>query len=97
MADGRLAAAREALDRLIGRLDPQDSLGVVAFDEVQVVAPAGPLVDKEAVRRRVRELEPGGLTNLSGGYLRGVQEARRASSDRGASSCCSPTAWPTRA
>src|ERR671923_1371197 len=48
MADGRLAAAKQALDALVARLDPADNFGMVTFDDaVAVRVPAGPLVDKE--------------------------------------------------
>jgi len=85
MGGGRLAAAQGALDRLVGRLDPRDQLGVVCFDdEVSVVVPSGPVADKAEIRRRVRSIGPGGMTNLSSGYLRGIQEARRAANGAGA-------------
>ena len=81
----RLAAARSALAALVDRLDPADRLGVVAFDDqVQVVVPAGPLMDRAAARRAVLGIGAGGMTNLSGGLLRGLQEARRASDRAGA-------------
>lgn len=32
MADGRLAAALQAIDSLLGRLEPEDRLGLVIFD-----------------------------------------------------------------
>ena len=84
MADGRLEAAKDALEALIARLDPSDNFGLVTFDdEVEVSIPAGPLADKEAVRQAIRSIWPGGMTNLSGGYLRGIQEARRVADGRG--------------
>ncbi len=85
MADGRLEAAKDALEALIARLDPTDNFGLVAFDdEIQVVVPAGPLADKRPAREAIRSLWPGSMTNLSGGYLRGIQEARRIADGRGA-------------
>ena len=85
MAEGRLAAAQGALDRLVGRLDPRDRLGVVCFDdEVSVVVPSGPVADKGDIRRRILSIRPGGMTNLSSGYLRGIQEARRGANGAGA-------------
>jgi len=85
MSGDRLAAARQALEALVARLDPADAFGLVAFDdEVQVPVPAAPLADKAAVVAAIRALGPGGMTNLSGGYLRGLQEARRASGSGGA-------------
>ncbi len=81
----RLGAARRALADLIDRLDPADRLGVVAFDDtVSVVVPAGPITDKVAAREAVLSIPSGGMTNLSGGLLRGFQEARRAAGASGA-------------
>jgi Ca-activated chloride channel family protein len=85
MEGGALEAALTALDALVARLDPADRFGLVVFDDtVDVVVPAGPLVDKAAVREALRGVVPGGTTNLSGGYLRGLQEARRVSVGGGA-------------
>ena len=85
MSGERLDAAKEALVRLVDRLDPTDRFGVVAFDdEVQVVVPAGGLAHKHAARHAIASLFPGGMTNLSAGLLRGMQEARRVASDGGA-------------
>jgi Ca-activated chloride channel family protein len=85
MAGERLEAARRALRALVDRLGPQDSLGIVAFDDaVQVVLPAAPLRTKEAARHAIAAISPGGLTNLSAGLLRGLQEARRAAGPAGA-------------
>ena len=84
MGDGRLEAAKEALEALIARLDPADNFGLVVFDDqVQVAVPAGPLTDKDRVRALIRGIWPGGMTNLSGGYLRGIQEARRVAGANG--------------
>ena len=81
----RLDAAKRALVALIDRLDPGDRFGLVAFDDgVQVVAPAGPLADKLALKQAVASVYSGGMTNLSGGLLRGLQEAKRVATDSGA-------------
>jgi Ca-activated chloride channel homolog len=78
MGDGRLEAAKLAIVSLLGKLDPTDNFGLVAFDSaVGVIAPAGPLTNKAMVADQVRHLYPGSMTNLSGGYFRGIQEARR--------------------
>ncbi len=85
MAGERLDAALAALDALVVRLDPTDAFGLVAFDDqVQVVVPAGPLFDTAAVREAIAAVTPGGMTNLSAGYLRGLQEARRVAGPGGA-------------
>jgi hypothetical protein len=88
----RVAAAGErrytalvALDRLVSRLDARDRFGLVAFDDtVSVVVPAGELHDRHLVRRAIASIDAGSTTNLSAGYARGVQEARRVATDAGA-------------
>ena len=78
MAGSRLDGARRGLIDLVDRLDPADNFGVVAFDNhVRIVVPAGPLTDRSAVKHRIGAIHPGGSTDLSSGYLRGVQEATR--------------------
>ena len=78
-ADGRLESAQHALAALVDRLGPADRFGLVCFDdEVAVTVPAGPVADKAALKARIAGVLPGGSTNLSGGLLRGLQEARRA-------------------
>jgi len=85
MAGDRLEGAKAALIALVDRLDPADNLGVVAFDnQVQIVVPAGPLTNKAAVKQAIAEVDAGGSTDLSAGYLRGLQEARRVCGPGGA-------------
>ncbi|WP_306366404.1 VWA domain-containing protein [Nocardiopsis sp. CC223A] len=85
MQGGRLAGAVQALLGLVDRLDPSDDFGLVVFDtQARVVVPCGPLTDKPAARRAIGELRANGGTDLSSGLLRGVQEARRAGGERGA-------------
>lgn len=85
MAGERLYTALVAIDRLVARLDARDRFGLVAFDDtVNVVVPAGELHDKHLVRRAIATIDAGAMTNLSAGYARGVQEARRVSTNAGA-------------
>jgi Ca-activated chloride channel family protein len=85
MSGGRLTGAKTALTGLIDRLDPRDHFGLVVFDNrVDVAVPAGRLTDKAAVKRAIAGLQTGGSTDLSGGYLRGLQEARRVAGAAGA-------------
>jgi len=68
---GRLEGAKTALLTLIDQLSPTDRFGVVTFDDaVRVDVPAGPLTDKPAVKRGIAQIQPGGTTDLSSGYLR---------------------------
>jgi Ca-activated chloride channel family protein len=85
MSGDRLVAAKLALVDLITRLAPTDNFGVVIFDdEVDVVIPAGPLSDKVGACLAIASIEAGGSTNLSAGYFRGLQEARRVCGPAGA-------------
>jgi Ca-activated chloride channel homolog len=80
----RLEGAKAALSLLVDQLDPTDNFGLVAFDHaVRVVVPAGPLADKAAVKRAIAEVDAGGTTDLSSGYLRGLQEAQRVAGPAG--------------
>lgn len=84
MQGAPLDGAVQALCGLVARLAERDNFGVVVFDDsAQVVVPAGPLVDKDRVIQQLREVTPGGSTDLSGGYLRGMQELKRISAGQG--------------
>jgi Ca-activated chloride channel family protein len=85
MSGNRLDGAKAALTSLIDRLDPEDNFGLVTFDShVDVVVQAGPLTDKPAVKRAISDVQARGNTDLSSGYLRGLQEAERVAGAAGA-------------
>src|SRR6185503_8109583 len=85
MAGERLEGAKHALITLLDRLDPTDRFGLVTFDDsVELVVPSVPLTDKAAVRAQIAAIHAGGSTDLSAGYLRGLQEARRTAGPAGA-------------
>ncbi|GGN90101.1 hypothetical protein GCM10010112_75210 [Actinoplanes lobatus] len=85
MSGGRLDGAKSALTGLVDRLDPRDHFGLVVFDDrVDVVVPARRLTDKAAAKRAIAGVEARNSTDLSGGYLRGLQEARRVAGPAGA-------------
>ena len=86
MSGGRLENAKRALLELVGRLDEKDSFGLVTFDHAaQVVVPAGTVGDlgKQAIRSAISDVRTGGSTDLSSGFLRGLQEAQRVSAAGG--------------
>lgn len=84
MAGERLDGAKRALTDLVDRLDPADRFGLVTFDDqVRVEIAAAPMTDKAAAKRRIAGIAAGGMTDLSAGYLRGLQEARRAADGTG--------------
>src|SRR3954451_16937333 len=78
MGHGRLLAALQAIDPLVGRPRSDDRLGLVAFDDsVLVPIPAGAIGDGAQARDALSTVHPARLTNLSSGLLRVFQEAPR--------------------
>ncbi|MGH3508231.1 MAG: vWA domain-containing protein [Nocardioidaceae bacterium] len=80
----RLHGAVDALCGLVARLDARDNFGVVVFDHMaEVVVPAGPLTDKPGTIAALRAVAARGATDLAAGYLRGLQELKRAAGGLG--------------
>jgi Ca-activated chloride channel family protein len=79
--DGQpLESAKGSLLKLIDRLAPQDSFGLVAFDDTAlVVVPIRTMADHNmpALRKAIREMSTGGSTDISAGYLLGLRELNR--------------------
>jgi Ca-activated chloride channel family protein len=75
MAGEKLDVARRCAAFLIERLGSDDRLAIVSFDHtVRLDAPlmqVGP--DRERLSRAALAIESGGQTNLSGGWLKGVE------------------------
>lgn len=72
MAGEKLHAARQAAAMLTRRLSPEDTVSVVAFDDaVDVVALPAIGEAQEALPPLIESIGSGGMTNLSGGWLRG--------------------------
>ncbi len=72
----KLEAAKACAAFLARRLQPTDELAVIAYDDevtlVQPLAPVGP-----ATLARIGAIRVGGQTNLSGGWLKGLEELDR--------------------
>jgi len=82
-----LESAKGSLLKLIDRLAPQDSFGVVAFDDqALVVVPIRTMADHHipSVKKAIREMEVGGSTDISAGYTMGLRELTRVQTDAGA-------------
>ena len=76
MAGDKLAVAQRCAAWLVSRLRPVDELALVSYDdEVRLLAPLAP-VREGPLRAAVAGLRPGGSTNLSGGWLRGLEQVR---------------------
>ncbi|MBD8606030.1 VWA domain-containing protein [Aeromicrobium sp. CFBP 8757] len=78
MSGAPLDHAKQSLCDVIDRLKPTDTFGLVTFDNaVDVVIPAGPVVDPARLKWEVRNVRAGGSTDLAAGLVRGLKEARR--------------------
>ncbi len=81
MSGPKLAAARECAAFLASRLRPADQLALVAFDDdVELITPLAP-VDPAALAAGIAGIHPRGRTNLSGGWLKGIEELGRATGE----------------
>ena len=86
MSGEPLDAAKGSLLKLIDRLAPQDSFGLVAFDDsALVIAPMRTMADHHmpSLRKVIREMETGGSTDISAGYLMGLRELTRVQASGG--------------
>jgi Ca-activated chloride channel family protein len=75
-----LDAAKGSLLKLVDRLAPQDAFGLVAFDDsALVIVPTRTMADHHmpSLRKAIRELQTGGATDISAGYLMGLRELTR--------------------
>jgi Ca-activated chloride channel family protein len=81
MAGRKLEVAGECAAFLVRRLAPADRLAVVAYDdEVRLLAPLGAL-DRQAALSAIAGIVPGGSTNLSGGWLKGLEQLQGGPAD----------------
>src|SRR5258706_15608926 len=77
MADAdKMSRVKAALLTLVCQLRETDILSITLFDtEAQVLLPASPLTDRIRVCQLIRQIEPGGSTNLHAGLMLGYHEA----------------------
>ncbi len=81
MSGEKLTYAKRSAAWLLSRLQPTDRLALVDFDdEVRLLAPLCETGASGAVAA-IAQIHAGGSTNLSGGWLKGVEELRRAPAD----------------
>lgn len=74
MAGGPLHHALKAAESVVDQLESNDILSVVVYDdEIDTVIPHQPVIDKSALKKSIRKVRAGGITNLSGGWLKGCE------------------------
>ena len=89
MQGEKLATTKDCAAFLLGRLASTGEFAVVAYDDgVTLVAPLGPPTRSELLPL-IASIPPGGQTNLSGGWLKGVESSRPRVRMARESSCCS--------
>lgn len=77
MGGDKLRYAQEAACHVLDRLDGRDRVAVVAYDdEIQTLSPSVVLSDsvRAALKHQINALQPGGTTDLCGGWMRGAEE-----------------------
>jgi Ca-activated chloride channel family protein len=73
----RLGLVQSSLALLADRLDPDDTVSVVSFeDRARPILEPTPVRDTDAIIDAIEELEPGGSTNLAAGLRLGYAQAR---------------------
>lgn len=78
MQGAKLAAMKAATQLLIDQLTPEDIVSLVIFDDtVQVVVPATPASDKEALKAQVATIQEAGGTAMSLGLQAGQAELQK--------------------
>lgn len=83
MSGEPLESAKSSILKLVERLAPQDFFGLVAFDDqALVVVPMRQVKDHDipSLRKAIREMQTGGSTDISAGYLMGLRELARVNS-----------------
>ncbi len=72
MAGAPLHHALRAAESVVDQLEPSDMLSVVVYDDgVDTPIAPQPVVDKAALKAAIQRVRAGGITNLSGGWLKG--------------------------
>lgn len=76
--EGKLDYAKKAIEFIIKNLTKRDTVSVVVYDDrVDVIVPPTKVVEKEKMVAFIKEVQPGGSTNLSGGMLEGFNQVKK--------------------
>ena len=74
MAGAPLKHAILAAQRVVDALDPHDTFSVVVYDDtVRTLIEPTEVTDKDALKGQISGARAGGLTDLSGGWLKAVE------------------------
>ncbi len=79
--DGKIDCLRDAVQRAIDGLEPDDRVSVVAFSGTpKVIVPAQPARDKAHLKREIAKLKAGGITRMGVAMGLGLNETLKARS-----------------
>lgn len=81
MAGPKLDRTKEAAAYLVRRLTSTDEVALVTYDDQVDLIASLASAEPEALSHVIGGIQPGGMTNLSGGWLKGLEELRRATDD----------------
>jgi len=74
----KIAEAKQAAIQAVRRLNADDIVSVVVYDStVEVLVPSTKLTDKDAVCRKISQVQPGGRTALFAGVSKAAAELRK--------------------
>jgi Ca-activated chloride channel homolog len=77
MAGSPLHHALKAAESIVEQLAANDTFSIVTYDDaVATVIPPQSVTDKAALKTAIRRVRAGGLTNLSGGWLKGCEHVK---------------------
>lgn len=84
MAGEKLACTKQAIKLLLPHLTGEDLLSIVTFESgVETLLEPTPVLNRDAIRQAVDGIVAAGSTNLSGGWLKGIElVARKADGKR---------------
>lgn len=78
MSGDKMECTKKALSFAVGHIGEADYLSLVAFDDVvDTIIPACKVTNKDALKKLINSIYPGGCTNLSGGYSKGYREVKK--------------------
>jgi Ca-activated chloride channel family protein len=82
MAGEKLRTMKEAVKNIIGQLDANDIVSIIAFEtRTHVLVPAQPATDKAALRQQVDKIKDGGGTNMASGLKEALNQVRQHQSE----------------
>src|ERR1700693_4258198 len=78
MKGAKLKNVKEAVKMLIDRLEPNDYISVIIFDDTcQVIIPSMPARDPVGMKAAIDRIRDAGGTAMSLGMMQGINELRR--------------------